>query len=76
MKCKHANFTIYEHVSASTSYAFKDGNPPEHGWGSEPVPTGEITVCCDDCEFEKKYRHSHAPKWIQDAWERLMEEQA
>jgi len=79
MKCKHKNFALYEHVSVSTAFHFTDGKPPKDGigWSSDPVPTGEITVCCEDCDFERKYKHyTKAPKWIQDAWERLMEEQS
>ena len=78
MKCKHKNFTLYEYTTVSTSFQFEDGNPPEDGigWHSDPAPTGEISVTCEDCGFNKKYgHHTRAPKWIQDAWEKLMEEQ-
>ena len=77
-KCKHLNFGIGEHVQATIVFTFTNGKPPERGIGyhSDITPQGSITVACDDCGFEHTYTlTAKRPKWVQDAWDALMEEQ-
>ena len=78
MRCKHDNFVLSEHVSVATGFHFTKGMPPKGGigWHDEARPTGEITVTCKDCDLSKRYKRLDlAPRWIQDAWGRLMESQ-
>jgi hypothetical protein len=78
MRCKHKKFTLSEYVSVVTGFHFEDGIPPEDGvgWHTDAVPTGQVGVRCEDCSFSKQYSSiGKSPRWVQEAWECLMDEQ-
>ncbi len=75
--CQHGNIIIVDRKVIEVRFYFEDGKPPSKYSvenRSDPMPAG-IEVECQDCGFWKFYgNQAKRPKWVQDAWDRLIEE--
>jgi hypothetical protein len=77
MSCQHGNIIIVERRVVEVRYYFEGGKPPPKGSvnnESDPMAAG-IEVECQDCGLWKFYGvQAKRPKWVRDAWEKLIEE--
>lgn len=75
MRCKRENIKITEHLSTNNYFFRGEGDRwLAEKWADEPAPTGEISVQCFDCGFNKHYSlRAKRPKWLKIYLEKAFE---